>query len=59
MPKQHSDVFEVLVGQMAECREANPIFRKALRVLGHSELVEPVCNLLHRRLRPQPAEAGA
>jgi hypothetical protein len=32
---------------MGECRNANPVFGKALSVLGHAELFEPVRNLLH------------
>ena len=49
MPEQHADVLEVLIGQMTECRETNPVFSKAPRILGHAEFFEPVCNLLHRR----------
>src|SRR5262249_36962957 len=48
MPEQHADVLKVLNGQMAKCCETNPVFSKALRVLGHAELFEPVGNLLHR-----------
>jgi len=47
MPKQDADFLEVLIGQMAECRNANPVFGKALSVLGHAELFEPIRNLLH------------
>ena len=44
-----AEVFEVLIGQMAERRDTNAVLSKALRVLGHAELFEPVRNLLHRR----------
>jgi len=47
MPEQHADVLEVLVGQVAERRSANPVLSKALRVLGHAETFEPIHNLLH------------
>ena len=42
MPEQDTDVFQVLVGQMRERRDIDPVIRKALRVLGHAELFEPV-----------------
>ena len=38
----------MLVGQVGKNREINAIFGKALRVLGHAELFEPIANLLHR-----------
>ena len=47
MPEQDADVLEVLIGQMAESRDINAVLSKALRVLGHAELFEPVRNLLH------------
>ena len=47
MPQQDADVLKVLIGQMWECRDINPVFGKTLAVLGHAELFEPVCNLLH------------
>jgi hypothetical protein len=46
MPEQDADVFEILIGQMAERRDTDPIFGKALRVLQHAELFKPVRNLL-------------
>ena len=46
MPEQDTDVFQVLVGQMRERRDINPVLSRALRVLGHAELFEPVRNLL-------------
>jgi hypothetical protein len=48
MPKGDADVFEILIGQIAKYRDINPVLGKALRVLGHAELFEPVSNLLHR-----------
>src|SRR5215831_12367694 len=47
MPKQNADFLEVLIGQMGECRDINPVFSETLGVLGHAELFEPICNLLH------------
>ena len=44
MTKQDADVLEVLIGQMAERRDINAVLSKALRVLGHAELFEPVRN---------------
>ena len=49
MPKQDADFFEVLISQMGKCRDINPVLGKALSVLGHAELIEPVRNLLHRQ----------
>ena len=47
MPKQDADIFEVVISQMRECRNTNPVLGKALRILGHAELFEPVRNFLH------------
>ena len=49
VPEQNADVLQVLIGQMSEYREINSVLSKTLSVLGHAELFEPVCNLLHRR----------
>ena len=43
------------VGQVGKNREINAIFGKALRVLGHAELFEPIANLLHRLPPALPA----
>ena len=51
MPKQNADIFEVLFSQMGECRNINAVLGKAFRILGHSELFEPIRKLLHRRPR--------
>ena len=53
MPKQDADIFEVLIRQMRERRNINPVLGKALGVLGHAELFEPVGNLLHCRKPPR------
>ncbi len=52
MPEQDAKIFEVLIGQMRECRKINVVFGKALCVLGHAERFEPVRNLLHRGPHP-------
>src|SRR5580704_10021748 len=46
--KNDAEVFEVLIGQVREDREINPVLREALSVLGHTEIFEPVRNVLHR-----------
>jgi hypothetical protein len=59
MPKQDADFLEVLIGQVGECRKANPVFDKALGILGQAELFEPVRDLLygrHQRSRRGMAE---
>ena len=48
MPDRHAKPIEVLVRQLAENLDIDVVFGKALGVLGHAELFEPVCNLLHR-----------
>jgi hypothetical protein len=39
-----------LIGQTAEYRDIDIVLGKALGMLGHAELFEPVRNLLHRCL---------
>jgi hypothetical protein len=46
--KYDTEVFQVLVCQVAEDGEINAALGKAFGVLGHAELFEPVRNLLHR-----------
>ncbi len=46
MPEQDTDVLEVLIGQMAKCRDINRVLSEALGVLGHAELFESVRNLV-------------
>ena len=46
-PSDNAKVFKVLIGQVGKDREINAVFGKALRVLGHAELFEPIRNLLH------------
>ena len=57
MPEQDADVLEVLIGQMAEYRDIDLVLGKALGVLGHAELFEPVRNLLHRGASPTRTSA--
>ena len=47
MPKRDANVLEVLIGQMGEYGEIDLVLSKALAVLGHAELFEPVPDLLH------------
>src|SRR5262245_48713528 len=47
MPKQHTDVLEILIGQITQYRDIDPVFGKARGVLGQAELLEPVSDLLH------------
>jgi hypothetical protein len=51
MPERDADVFEVLIGQMAEYGNVNFILGKALRVLPETKLSKPVRNLLHKAPR--------
>jgi hypothetical protein len=45
--QDHTDVFKVLIGQIREDIAVDPVLGKALGILGHAELGEPVRNLLH------------
>ena len=47
MPERDAKLFEIVIGQMREYRDIDVIFDKALGVLGHAEVLEPVRNLLH------------
>ena len=47
MAEQDAEFLQVLIGQIGKDREINAVLGKALRVLGHAELFEPVRNLLH------------
>ena len=49
MPERDTKLFEVLIGQVAKDGGVDVALGKALRVLGHAELFEPIRNLLHRR----------
>ena len=51
MAEQNAYVFKILIGQISERCNAYTIVGKALRVLGHAELLKPVRDLLHRRPR--------
>ena len=48
MPERHAKSIKVLIRQFVENVDFDVVLGKALRVLGHAELIEPVCNLLHR-----------
>jgi putative tryptophan/tyrosine transport system substrate-binding protein len=48
VPKGDAKIFEVLVRQMAKDGEVDIVVSKALGVLGHAELSEPISDLLHR-----------
>jgi hypothetical protein len=39
MPEQDAYIFQVLISYMGERRESKPVLSKALRVLGHAELL--------------------
>ena len=45
--QRNAKLFEVLIGQVTEDRGIDVARGKALRVLGHAELFEPVPDLLH------------
>src|SRR5215472_7436874 len=45
--RRNADLFEVLIGQVTQDREIDMVLGKALCVLGHAEVVEPIRNLLH------------
>ena len=46
--ENNAQLLQVVISQVREDREINSIFGKTLGVLGHAELFEPFCNLLHR-----------
>ena len=46
---------EVLIRQFAENVDIDVALGKALRILGHAELFEPICNLLHRAKPTRPS----
>jgi len=48
MSKRDAYVLEILIGQIPKGTNVNIVFGKALGVLGHSQLLEPVRNFLHR-----------
>src|SRR4029077_10544942 len=48
--ERDTKLFKVLIGQVAKDGGVDVALDKALRVLGHAELFEPVRNLLHRGL---------
>jgi hypothetical protein len=46
--RSDEDLFQILIGQIRQDREIYIIISKALGILGHAELFEPVRHLLHR-----------
>jgi hypothetical protein len=47
MPERHTKSIEVLIRQFAENVDIDVALGKALRILGHAKLFEPVGDLLH------------
>ena len=47
--RSDTEVFQVLVCQIAEDREIDIVISKALSILAETELLKPIRNLLHRR----------
>jgi len=43
----------MLIGQVRKDRKINTVLGKEFCVLGHAELFEPVCNLLHWLRSPE------
>src|SRR5262249_35592171 len=48
MPERDAKLLEILIGQMTEDGGIDVALAKTLGVLGHTEFLEPVLNLLHR-----------
>jgi hypothetical protein len=46
--KDDTEIFQVLICQVAEDGEINAVLGEALGVLGHAKVFEPVRNVLHR-----------
>src|SRR5579864_3268219 len=46
MTEQDSELFQILIRQIGEYAEVYRVLSEALRVLGHTELFEPVCYFL-------------
>src|SRR5215469_14671657 len=47
VPKRDAEIFEMLLGQVGKNGNIDLVFGKALSVLGHAEIFEPLLNLLH------------
>jgi hypothetical protein len=47
MPERNANLFEILACQILKYGNINLVVDEALDVLGHSELFEPIRNLLH------------
>jgi hypothetical protein len=48
MPERYAKPIKVLIRQFTENIDIDVALGKALRILGHAELFEPVRNLRHR-----------
>jgi hypothetical protein len=48
MSERDAYVLEILIGQIPKGTNVNIVFGKALGVLGHSQLLKPFRNFLHR-----------
>ena len=48
MSERNAYVLKILIGQIPKCTKVNIVFDKGLGVLGHSQLLKPVRNFLHR-----------
>jgi hypothetical protein len=46
--ERDAEIFEMLLCQVGKNGNIDLVFGKPLRILGHSEVFEPVRNLLHR-----------
>ena len=51
MTERDTQILEILIRQVGKNVDINVVLGKALGVLGHAELFEPVHNLLHHRHR--------
>src|SRR5215217_5450604 len=49
--RRDTQLFEVLISQIAQYREIDVVVGKALRVVRHDETLEPVRNVLHSTSR--------
>jgi hypothetical protein len=59
MADRDAELLKVLVGQVSKDLDIDSILGKTLGVLGHTELFEPVRNLLHCGDAPSHAPCAA
>jgi hypothetical protein len=57
--RRDTNLFEILIGQVAKNGEVNVIIGKTLRVLGHPEVLEPIRNVHRRAHADLPATTKA